>query len=205
MLLNKFKYEKEDPDEDAFHIIIVCEGEKREYQYFKFFSGIDSRLKVKVVPPTDGKTHPTQIFKLAESSAEMFRETSFDQLWIVVDVDHDTDSVKSLIPKVEEKGWHFGLSNPCFEVWLYFHQDESIKEVDSILCNDWKKAVSEVFAGGFNSSKHPTYLKKAIENSKVEYSEVEGLPNEKCTSIHKLGKEIYPLVKDRLDEYLSKD
>ncbi len=43
---NKFSYEKKEAFRDAFYFIIVCEGQNREPDYFRFFDGISSRVKV---------------------------------------------------------------------------------------------------------------------------------------------------------------
>ena len=42
----KFTYEKKDAFRDAFYFIIVCEGQNREPDYFRFFDGISSRVKI---------------------------------------------------------------------------------------------------------------------------------------------------------------
>ena len=42
----KFTYEKKAPFRDAFFLIIICEGKNREPQYFRFFDGLSSRVKV---------------------------------------------------------------------------------------------------------------------------------------------------------------
>jgi hypothetical protein len=42
----KFSYAKKVPFRDAFFFIIVCEGTNREKEYFQFFDGISSRVKV---------------------------------------------------------------------------------------------------------------------------------------------------------------
>ncbi len=48
----KFIYEKKAAFRDAFLFIIVCEGQNREPDYFRFFDGISSR--VKIVPVRSG-------------------------------------------------------------------------------------------------------------------------------------------------------
>ena len=67
------------------------------------------------------------------------------------------------------------------------------------------QAVSNVFNGGFNSSRHPTYLEIAIENSKDNFSAVDGFPDKSCTNLFLLGETILPLVKKNIDAYLESD
>lgn len=50
----KFVYEKKVPYRDAFYCIIVCEGQNREPDYFCFFDGMSSRVKLVPVESNHG-------------------------------------------------------------------------------------------------------------------------------------------------------
>lgn len=50
----RFTYEKKISFRDAFYFIIVCEGINREPDYFRFFDGMSSRVKVVPVASTFG-------------------------------------------------------------------------------------------------------------------------------------------------------
>ena len=48
MLLTNRLFERQAPSRTAKSIYIFCEGAKREYQYFKYFKEMDSRINVEV-------------------------------------------------------------------------------------------------------------------------------------------------------------
>ena len=54
----KFTYEKKEAFRNAFYFIIVCEGQNREPDYFRFFDGISSRVKIVSVESDGGGSAP---------------------------------------------------------------------------------------------------------------------------------------------------
>jgi hypothetical protein len=55
-------------------------------------------------------------------SEELRRYWRVDEVWFVVDTDRwgEKDNPTTPIPAAQQ-GWHLVQSNPCFEVWLYYH------------------------------------------------------------------------------------
>lgn len=83
----KFTYEKKTPFRDAFFFIIVCEGKNREPQYFRFFDGLSSR--VKVVPVESGNNSaPNRLIENAiDKEKELETNADRDRVWFVIDTD----------------------------------------------------------------------------------------------------------------------
>ena len=203
-LLNKRLYKKKEPFRDAKIFIIVCEGEKREPAYFNFFNELTSQLKVFPIPNKKGRSSPTHLMSNANEALREFNSDGGDyELWFVLDTDKWKKHIHSLQEDCSTKpNWNILVSNPCFEVWLYYHFKNKPPNIENnSICQNWKKLIPQINDGGFDSTKHPTLLKHAINNSKVNFSEDGYLPNVGSTQVFRLGEQIYNLTKKILDKY----
>ena len=123
-LLHKLQYKKKEPFRDASLMIIVCEGKQREPDYFRYFDQLDSRLKIIVVPSRNGASAPKHLMDNANAATKYhIKDGGTYKLWYVLDTDRWLKSQILEICKACEKNpdWSFALSNPCFEVWLFYH------------------------------------------------------------------------------------
>jgi hypothetical protein len=202
-LLNKLKYRKKSPWRDAKLFLVICEGERREVQYFEYFDGLSRQLKVIPIPNEAGKSAPKHLQVNAEKAAEIYEDGGEYELWIAMDMDKwqqkDLHEIKSFC---DEKDWSIAFSNPCFEVWLYFHFEKKVLTTERLnQCKTWKQVVDKLGNSGFDSAYHPNLIKNAVENAKENY-EAEGyFPKVSSTQIHILGERIYELVKDELNYF----
>lgn len=198
----KFTYEKKAPCRDAFYLIIVCEGTNREREYFEFFNGISSRVKVVPVVSRAGSA-PKLLVDVAETVGKALGvRDGLDRIWFVIDTDrwrtqlHDIRHECSL-----RRHWEVAQSNPCFEVWLYFHAKAQLPELNDITqCRYWKPFLPEVIPGGFNSDFHPIAIETAIVNAKATCQETGYLPAPGSTQVWRIGEELLPFVKKDLDK-----
>lgn len=204
-ILNKRTFEKKEPFRDATLFLIVCEGGKREPDYFRFFEGISSKLNIIVVQSTDGKSAPNHLLDNAKKSVEKINTDEGDfELWFVLDMDRWGNHIHALNNECSTKNgkWKIALSNPCFEVWLYYHFRSEKPLADIIqTCNVWKALVNTVVNGGFNSSRHPIFVSDAILSSKNNYSATGYLPDLGSTDLHILGAKIYDLTNNIIDKF----
>ncbi len=203
-LLNKREYTKKEPFRDATIFLIVCEGEKREPNYFIFFDRLVSQLKVIPIPSQHGKSAPNHLLENANKAIDKYNSDGGDyELWIVLDIDKWADKINHLQEEcTSKKGWYIAISNPCFEVWLYYHLNEKMPEIEGVSkCSTWKELIPKINSGGFDSTKHPTLLFHAIKNSKANYSEKGYIPNVGSTQLYRLGEKIYRLTKRVLTKY----
>jgi hypothetical protein len=200
LLLNKRKYEKKEPFRSATLFVIVCEGEKREPKYFQYFDGISSRNKVYPVPSEEGKSAPNHLVQNANSASERYGLNVQDELWFVVDTDRWRDHLHKLQSECSAKNnWHVAISNPCFEVWLYYHFSRTNTELQNIdQCSFWKPLIPLVSSGGFDMSIHPGLIKTAIDNSQNRHKETGYFPEIGCTQVFKLAEKIYALIENTL-------
>lgn len=201
-------YRRKAPSKDAKKIYIFCEGKTREYDYFEFFQGLDSRISL-IVHPLDGSENntPEGLLNIAMEKMKCCSFERIDEVWIVFDT--DSDKYGSREPQInhlriycsKEKRWHHAESNPCFELWLYYHfypQKPNFEnhQISSI----WKTKLNEMVSGGFDSRKHSLMIADAIENAKSNYNiNDNGRPNVGSTEVFKLAQSIYNILEKKID------
>jgi len=219
MILTNRLFIREAPSREAKSIYIFCEGIKREYQYFKFFKEMDSRINVEIY-----KLHPHEdnspsglldiakkcIIKNKDNPNPKYSLLKNDEVWIVSDTDKDKeDSRESQLKKIrefcsKESAWFIAQSNPCFEVWLFYHlssKKPSLKNSED--CSEWKELVNTSISGGFDSRKHTIYIEKAILNAENNFNSDNNIPTAGCTEVFKLSKNIFVLVEQKVAAVLK--
>lgn len=219
MILTNRLFKREAPSREAKSLYIFCEGVKREYQYFEYFKELDSRINVEIYklhPHEDNS--PSGLLNIAKSCIIANKDNpkpkySFlknDEVWIVLDTDKDdADSRKPQIKEVkefckQESAWFVAQSNPCFEVWLYYHfSTEKPVFENSEDCNVWKKLVNDFIPGGFDPRRHPLYIRTAMLNAENNFNIVDGIPTVGSTEVFCLSKSIVPLVEIKIKAVLN--
>ncbi|WP_057936324.1 RloB family protein [Algoriphagus resistens] len=197
---------------------IACEGGKREPEYFKTLEYLSRKIKVDIIeekvtdeeliPKLGTKSAPKWVLQRVVTYIEQEGLIDEDQLWIVMDVDRwKKEQLREIAMYCDQHpNWHIVLSNPCFEVWLYFHKKGNIKDSGSMSCNDFKNEISKLEKGGYHPFKFISSLSDAIKNAKAADSDIKHfIPNEKETKIYQLGESILKVVgKNEFNEFLSK-
>lgn len=194
-----FSYEKKPPFRDAFLFIIVCEGSNREPEYFRFFDGMSSRVKVVPVPSENGSAPKLLIDLAIEVEKKLDANSERDRVWFVIDTDRWRQQLHLIRIECEKHPhWKVAQSNPCFEVWLYFHAKAQLPVLEKIdSCNNWKPYLPTVIQGGFNTANHPVAIETAILNSKAAYQSTGYFPNPGSTQLWELGEELlHMLIRD---------
>lgn len=196
---------------------IVCEGSKREPQYFNVFQYLSTKIKVDII-----EQHVTdnELFSIHESKSSpkwvLDRAISYiskndlkdeDELWFVIDVDRwSHEQIRALYYYCEQyKNWNLVISNPCFEVWLYFHKKETIENPELLTCKDFKTAISLLDKGGYYYLNFILDIKQAIHNSKKADSDSKHFfPNANETKVYLLGEALIAAVSTNdFDKFLS--
>ncbi len=109
---------------DASLIMVACEGEKTEAEYFSFSCFQNSRVKLFLIPSKDGKSSPVHVFSNLKTEASKYDLKAGDQLWIAADTDRwpfDTQMKILLNRRIKAIPVQLAISNPCFELFLYLH------------------------------------------------------------------------------------
>lgn len=220
MIQRRRDYGKREPSRDAHKIYIICEGEGTEPDYFAFFEGLSSNLQVITIPPTNGKTDPVKLIerakqKLTGEEREYTVEYEHrDTVWFVIDTDTwEKEGKISLLRKFcsqknsaisqeydeikEYCAWNVAQSNPCFEVWLYYHFYNTKPQEDDVnKYASFKEYVNSKISGGFNYEKDPARLEDAIANTNNNFNVTHtGTIILYSSEMYRLGIEIEGFVK----------
>lgn len=226
MISRNRQYEKLKPSKDAHKVYIICEGTENgtEPTYFRFFEGLSTNLNIIPIPssksigndPLKLKEYAERLF-LKEDSRYVIDALHRDTVWFVIDTDRweiegkitplrdfckrHNDGIKKKFDEVKPySAWNVAQSNPCFEIWHYYHRfEQKPKDKDVKHHSSFKEFVNASFQGGFNPEKDPVNLEQAIHTSQNLYSlNSEGKPDVYTTEMFLLGKEIFPFVKKHL-------
>lgn len=210
MILKSRSFERVEPSRDAKLIIIYCEGKKREDHYFNFFSEISSQIRLEVESPEHhGNTSPTgllekainQLISSEDDTAPKYEILDDDEVWFVIDTDSWGEKIDELRAACDDHiNWNVAQSNPCFEVWLYYHFHEFEEFSDMEVSKKWKTFLNAKVSGGFDSRKHPVLIATAIDNAKNKYISERERMNVGCTEVFKLSDSFYPLVRKKIEE-----
>ncbi len=216
--------ERVELERDPKIIYLFVEGAKREQQYFGFLNKRSSKLKLeiyKIQNETDNS--PLGLYKLANYSIKSstnldgkYEISEIDEVWIVLDTDLEIENpnlqvienkkemLLSIRQKCQEQGWNIAQSNPCFEVWLYYHKNINppifSAEQNIELPNDWKNLVSS-FDTKTHIYENSAFL-TAITNAKAIFERDEnGMPKPATTEVFLLAEKIYPFIKENLAKF----
>lgn len=215
MILTNRLFERNPPSRDAKSIYIFCEGRRREFDYFSYFKEIDSRINIEVneLAPDDNNS-PQGLFDIAinsicptknNSNQPKYNFIEGDEVWIVIDSDPDKDNsrlgqieyIKTESAKIRD--WYVVESNPCFEVWLYFHQDEILPDYPvPDTCKDWKLQVNKLIKGGFDSRRHPIFIEEAANNAKKSHETNNYVLDAGYTEVYRLGFSIIRILGEKI-------
>lgn len=97
-------------------------------------------------------------------------------------------------------------SNPCFEIWLYYHFYKEVPKAEDIeVYPSFKAFVSSVITGGFNYQNDPVKVETAVENARLNFHlDKEGKLELFSTEVFELAEVIIPFVKHHLDRLKGK-
>lgn len=221
-------YDKKAPCRDAHKMYVVCEGEETEPKYFSFFQGRTSNLEVITIPPQSG----TDPLKLMERAKAIFlddqRRITLDYLhgdtvWFVIDTDtweregkilplrdfcsRQNAEILSTYSEVKPySSWNVAQSNPCFEIWLYYHIYKERPDEDEVeKADSFKEYLNSKIQGGFSTDRDPVFLERAIENAIYNFSRDEdGKVSLFSTEMYLAGQEVLKFLKPELDKLKNK-
>ena len=228
MIQRRREYGKREPSRDAHKIYIVCEGMGTEPDYFAFFEGLSSNLEVVTIPPKEGNDPMKLMDQAKQKLVGEEREYTVDYrqgdtVWFVIDTDEWENQGKiaplrdfcvaqnaSISEKWDEvktyHAWNVAQSNPCFEIWLYYHFYDIKPNMDEVEeCVSFKEFVFNHISGGFDFSKDPVRLDDAVANAEKHHALYDkGLLKPYSTEMYVLGKEINGFVKSDLKKLRNK-
>lgn len=216
-LSRKKIYQRVEVAKDAKKVYVFCEGEKTELQYFMYFQGFSSNIDLIPIPSVDGKSDPVKLKEHADflffgndanPPRYLLSQEYKDEIWFVIDTDNwnEGDKINQLKEYCSLKNtsigqWSIAQSNPCFELWFYYHFNSIKPEASEVEKHaSFKQYVNHAVKGGFDCRWMPIEIEAAIFNSKGTLEILEGQPGLYSTEVHILGDIIVSFVKDQLDK-----
>lgn len=197
---------------------IACEGGKREPEYFRTFELMaPNKIVVDIITDKisetekdklhEHKSAPKYVLDRAIKYIEKEGLSEEDQLWFVIDVDNwEKKQLIQIYNYCKERpNWHIVLSNPCFEVWLYFHKKANIALSDSSSCAEFKNEISTFEKGGYHHHKFIPHINDAIAAAKKADSETAYFfPKPKETKVYELCEALLKVIgKNAFDDFIE--
>lgn len=170
--------------------VIATEGEKTEDIYFSIFRTQHyDKVIIKVLPALAGKSAPKHLIKRIQQYKKDHNLKDNYELWIVVDVDQQAESLDEICSRCKKLGINIAVSNPNFEIWLSFHQEKSRTPQTS---EDCMKEVKQLLKG-YTKARYDVhqlipYIQAAIDHAK----RLDGNPDDAWT--REPGSRVYVLV-----------
>ena len=124
--------ERREAFRDARLIVIASEGKDTERIYFKALAKeyTNPRVHVHILERSEAEQNdssPKHVLKQLNDYKEQYALEADDELWLVIDKDRWTEAMLSRVATEcsQEVAMHMALSNPCFELWLLLHIEDS--------------------------------------------------------------------------------
>lgn len=188
------------------HILIVCEGEKTEPDYFNW---IKKKLRLSTIEIKRDIQDPLRIVKEAcksnpkkRKSDKLSDDDDDDEIWCVFDVENPTNNpnLDQAIKLADDNNIKLAISNPSFEFWYILHFECTDREFTD--GNEAKKYLRQ-FIPNYSSGNSDfledlcAYIDEAIVNSRKIFDcharrssgKNNRFPNP-CTYVHELVEEL---------------
>lgn len=199
---------KERGERDVSLFIIYCGGAKKELNYFKAIirnEKIFEKIKICYVTGTD------QIEELVKKAIEDIEKSLGgrdinDNVYLLTDMDNFREDIIAQQSSCFRNNINMIVSNPCFEIWLYYSQFENTPDFKPSaplkISHEFKTYLNSISqsTGGINPCTAIFEIETANKNSLRNYSEDEyKLPELFSTQMHILGKKLLELgIKENL-------
>ena len=216
-------YQKPMPEVEVLRIFVISGGVKREPDYFKLLqksTGL-KRIMVVVRSKKGQGLHPVQMSEMASkfysthsfeteegNSYKLFDE---DPIYLLSDLDEFGEDLCILV-KTETNQQVWIVSNPCFEIWLFYHYFNSpmplLEEgltIELPKRSQWmKQKLHELHPT--DSAKALLDMQTAIKNSKANFQICrEGLPDVFSTQMHYFAEHLLDVIgKDNFEAMIKK-
>lgn len=191
-------YKRREAFKDASMIIIGYEGKRKEPKYFNKLEQelLEPRKAfIHPLPPINGESAPKKVLERVKAFVNDPKRgvniEDKDKVWFVLDVDkypiEQFEQINEFCKEKEQR--NLAISNPCFEIWLWMHFEDTDK-VTSITSQDLKhelhlKTTSLNFGGNYTS-----FIDGAIIRAKKVDSSSNYFPAEKSTKVYQLVEEL---------------
>lgn len=216
-------YEKTDGKLSYTIMLVISEGEEKEKKFLKeiedkkklnynnlslrvkFISKENEGLKPCKIQEEWGKIKKDKCFEFDGSIHTLLDD---DKVYLVSDVDEYYDKLKGLVPNETRAQWI--ISNPCFEMWLYYcYKNKPETDLENLESLDvaqrsqrLKTLLNNIISGGANPCDAFYLMKTGISNSKGHYCEDENkIPKLYATKMHEMAEYIIKTLNNNNNEF----
>ncbi len=145
------------PHRDARLFVLALEGEEsgEEYRYFEALCTaglIDTRRLTLQLVPTPRETHGSSPRDVLERACGAINKEPLTDVWLIVDVDTWSDKMlKAVCQQAHQRDFKMGISNPCFELWLFLHvaSEDDLENYDAELSSTTPRKRSQFTKASF--------------------------------------------------------
>lgn len=217
-------YKKVEGKREPKLYVLFVEGDSKEPDYFKLMQGKHSfsGLKITYMPLSNCADYKGNLAKkMCEAVAESYNKKSviidketysihdIDSIYLVMDVDNLHDEIADGMKLEQRASWI--ISNPCFEIWLYyaFHNnpetDFNYEKLEaSKRSSKLKTDLNTVHPGGIGCKNAFEKMNESIKNAKKHYFlDDQGVPGLYATGMHILAGNIYNIINSSLKKRIS--
>jgi hypothetical protein len=207
-------YSKGEPRLDPALVFILSGGSEREKDYFRPLK-TDNRIHNLKIVFRSKKGQGLKPYELAGLASDFIREKTFitedhisyhfeegDILYLIQDVDEfGLELKKQLRSDYDKSSIKWIISNPAFEIWLFYHYSGDLSVLRDGLSkserdrSNWlKEHLNNVVSGGIKTTQafHSAHI--AIRNSRNNYSEKDSIPDVFSTQMHIVAERIIDLL-----------
>lgn len=195
-------------------IYVLAEGAETERKYFSpVTNGKVPGVKVLYERNMQSGMRPLDIQqrwekiqadKIIEFRGDYYDIEDLDSIYFVCDVDEKYKDLKNIFTQItSEERSHWVVSNPCFEVWLYYcyknDPGNDLKVISSLGCDKRSQKMKTLWAP--QNKRHPApafyRLDDGIAHAWEHYNEDEyHIPTLFSTRMHVVAKEIKAMAEE---------
>ena len=136
-------------------IILSCEGNITEIQYFRHFENMRKDICIKFVNNRRHRSAPNFVLDDLKKYLDAEPLMRDDEAWVVIDYDDRShETIQSVIDGLHKigKNAHLALSNPNFEFWLLLHFDKGAGVQTKTQCKTKLSTFIPIIVGIINES-----------------------------------------------------
>lgn len=216
-------YEKSASYADPSIVFIISGGAVKERKYFSRLMNHESeRIRLVFISKEGQGLVPSQMQLEVEEALEeecfedydhnLIHYWDGDRIYLVTDVDEFEHSLEKLIKQADSR-FSWIVSNPCFEIWLYYHFFDTPEALaDGLALSEDKRSKwlkgrlhdMKADEGGVRAEDAIFEIETAIGNSDKNYREKEnGLPEVYSTQMHILATRLLDSFRDEIGAIFS--
>ena len=192
-------------------VVVFSNGEVRERNYFQWMMYHCASLRLEFF---SNPVSPDDMLEGVRSKKEEYASTAGEETpdlyYLVTDVDHFYNVILRCRSDYDREDVKLIVSNPCFEVWLYYSKrddkfDSFVMPNDPLkLSHEVKRFLNKQIPGGCNPKKAVFDIKVNIANARKNYNEDgSGIPVLFATNMFRLAEDVLPYIEDEIEKELA--